>query len=78
MTKSNVYSQRNDQGLLRVWGAEISYPAMDEFPLPGISQACIENRAKVHENSEGLFSTTIPNLRGYHPIACSGKPNPSD
>ena len=19
----------------------------------------------------------IPNLRGYHPIACSGKPNPS-
>ena len=34
--------------------------------------------AIVHENSEGLSSATNPKPKGlYHPIACSGKPNPS-
>ena len=33
----------------------------------------------VHENSVGLPSTTNSKPKGqyYHPIACSGKPNPS-
>ena len=31
----------------------------------------------VHENSKGLSSATNPKPKGYHPIACSGKPSPS-
>ena len=35
-------------------------------------------RTAMHENSEGLSSATNPKPKGgYHPIACSGKPNPS-
>ena len=31
----------------------------------------------LHENSEELSSATSPKPKGNHPIACSGKPNPS-